>query len=252
MLRSLTAAFAFLTRLPVGGYPYSSDELRWSSAHFPLVGAALGTVMAAVMLLCARAGWGVAAAVAVCVGLLLTGALHEDGLADTADALGGSYDREQLFVILRDSRVGSFGAAALAIVLVLRVLLLSSLAGAAPLALLLTQSLARLPPVWMMALVPSVSPGEAKSRSVARAGGSQVAVASSWVALLFAGSVAGKLVEWRVVAGLIVVAAAVAAICGIRFVRRAGGLTGDFLGATEQVLECALLLTLALWRGGSP
>jgi adenosylcobinamide-GDP ribazoletransferase len=248
-IRALPAAFAFLTRLPVGGFPYSADELRWSSAHFPLVGALLGGALATVMMLCARAGPLAAAALAVSIGVLLTGALHEDGLADSADALGGASDRERLFVILRDSRIGSFGAAALCMVLVLRVALLAALGSAAPVALVLTHSLARLPPVWMMALLPSVSPEGAKSAAVARASGLQVAVASGWVALLFGGAFAGRFLEGSALATLLAVAAVTAATCASRFVRRAGGLTGDFLGATEQVLECALLLTLALWRG---
>jgi adenosylcobinamide-GDP ribazoletransferase len=248
-LRGLPAAFGFLTRLPVGGFPYTPDELRWSSAHFPLVGAVLGAALAAVMMLSARAGTVVAAALAVSAGMLLTGAFHEDGLADTADALGGATDRDKLFVILRDSRIGSFGAAALCMALLLRVALLSALARAAPLALVLTQSLARLPPVWMMALLPSVSPEGAKSSAIAGAGSAQVAVASGWVALLFGGAFAANLIEGSVLAGLLVVAFLTAAACAVRFLRRAGGLTGDFLGATEQVLECALLLTLALWRG---
>jgi len=116
-LRGLPAAFGFLTRLPVGGFPFSPDELRWSSAHFPLVGAVLGAALAAVMMLSARAGTVVAATLAVSAGMLLTGAFHEDGLADTADALGGATDRDKLFVILRDSRIGSFGAAALCMAL---------------------------------------------------------------------------------------------------------------------------------------
>ncbi len=181
--------------------------------------------------------------------MLLTGAFHEDGLADTADALGGASDRERLFAILRDSRIGSFGAAALCMALLLRVALLAALAGLAPLALLLTQALARLPPVWMMALLPSVSPGGGKTGAVARAGGPQVAVASGWIALLFGAAAALGLLDWRLLAGLPAVAGATAAACALRFMRRAGGLTGDFLGATEQVVECALLLTLALWRG---
>jgi adenosylcobinamide-GDP ribazoletransferase len=135
--------------------------------------------------------------------------------------------------------------------LLLRVALLSALASAAPLALVLTQSLARLPPVWMMALLPSVSPEGAKSSAIAGAGPSQVAVASGWVALLFGSAFAANLIEGRLLAGLLAVAALTAAACAVRFLRRAGGLTGDFLGATEQVLECALLLTLALWRGGN-
>src|SRR5205807_4485544 len=87
-VRGVPAAFAFLTRLPVGGFPYTLDELRWSSAHFPLVGAALGATLAGVMLISRHAGSVVAAALAVSVGMLLTGALHEDGLAATGVALG--------------------------------------------------------------------------------------------------------------------------------------------------------------------
>ena len=67
-LRGLPAAFAFLTRLPVGGFPYSPDELRWSSAHFPLVGAVLGAALAGVMVLSARAGTVVSATLAVSAG----------------------------------------------------------------------------------------------------------------------------------------------------------------------------------------
>jgi adenosylcobinamide-GDP ribazoletransferase len=249
-LRGLPAAFGFLTRLPVGGFPYTADELRWSSAHFPLVGAVLGGVLAAVMTSFARAGPVVAAALAICIGMLLTGAFHEDGLADTADALGGASDRDQLFRILRDSRIGSFGAAALCMVLVLRVALLSTLAAAAPVALVLTQTLARLPPVWMMALLPSVSPEGAKSAAVARPGGTQLAVATGWAALVLGGAIAARLLDWRSLTALIIVAVLTTAACGIHFIRRAGGWTGDFLGATEQVLECVLLLTLALRRGG--
>src|SRR5205823_6648041 len=176
---------------------------RWSSAHFPLVGAVLGSVLAGVMLVSARAGPVVSAALAVSAGMLLTGAFHEDGLADTADALGGASDREKLFVILRDSRIGSFGAAALCMALLLRVALLSALAGLAPLALLLTQALARLPPVWMMAILPSVSPEGAKSSAVVRAGAAQVAVASGWIALLFGAAAVTGFLDWRLLVGLL-------------------------------------------------
>jgi len=250
-LRAVPAAFAFLTRLPMGGWSSTPEDLRWCSAHFPLVGAVLGAVLGSVMLVSARAGPVVAAALAVCAAMLLTGAFHEDGLADTADALGGASDREKLFVILRDSRIGSFGAAALCMALLLRVALLSALAGLGPLALLLTQALARLPPVWMMALLPSVSPEGAKSTAVARAGAPQVAIASGWIALLFGAAATCRAFDWTLLVGLLAVAGLTAVACGIRFMRRAGGLTGDFLGATEQVVECALLLTLALWRGES-
>lgn len=246
--RSILAAFGFLTRVPVPGFPFSEEELRWSSAHFPLVGAALGLALAALHAALAPAGPGPASAAVLTASLLLTGAFHEDGLADTADALGGSFDRPKLFDILKDPRVGSFGAAALGASLLVRWSCLAALGPAAPAALILSQCMARLPPVWLMVALPYVST-EGKGKLVARAGAAQAAVASLWTA----GAVAA-LVAWGGLAAaalLPLAAAALAAtlLCAWRFVRRAGGLTGDFLGATEQVVEGVLLLTLASTRG---
>lgn len=250
-LRGIRAAVIFLTRVPVGGFPYGEEDLRWSSAWFPLVGALLGAAMAGVFLLAQRAGPLPAAALAVAIGMLLTGAFHEDGLADTADALGGAFDREKLFLILKDSRIGSFGGAALCIVLVLRVTLLGSLGAAAPLALILTQSLARVPPLWLMGAMPYVTQdGAAKSRTIARATGAQVTVATLTGSALLAALVWRGLVTVPEAAALFAAAAFCCVLCGYRFHVRAGGLTGDFLGATEQVCEVALLLVLAVSRGG--
>src|SRR5438045_786510 len=112
VVRGLRAAIVFLTRVPAGGFPYREPEWRWAPAWFPLVGAGVGAVAGGVAWLAAGAGSLVAGALAVIASLLVTGAFHEDGLADTADALGGAYDREKLFAILKDSRIGSFGGAA--------------------------------------------------------------------------------------------------------------------------------------------
>jgi adenosylcobinamide-GDP ribazoletransferase len=89
---------------------------------------------------------------------LVTGAFHEDGLADTADALGGAFDREKLFAILKDSRIGSFGATALILVLLLRIAALAKLGPMAAGGLLLGQTLSRTTPVWMMAALPYATP----------------------------------------------------------------------------------------------
>ncbi|HWL86801.1 MAG TPA: adenosylcobinamide-GDP ribazoletransferase, partial [Polyangiaceae bacterium] len=134
-IRGVRAAVTVLTRLPVGGFPYSDAEWRWSAAYFPLVGGALGVVLGGVWLLSVRAGFVVAAVIAVAASLLLTGAMHEDGLADTADALGGAADRERVLAILKDSRIGAFGSAALTVALLLRVALLARLGASAPIAL---------------------------------------------------------------------------------------------------------------------
>ena len=96
----------FLTRIPVGTLPGSETVWRWSSAWFPLVGALLGALLSLVWLGTLRAGEPVAACLVVTASLWITGAFHEDALADTADALGGASDREQISRILKDSRIG--------------------------------------------------------------------------------------------------------------------------------------------------
>ena len=248
-LRGGRAAAIFLTRVPLGGFPFSRDDWRWSSAYFPFIGLLLGCAQAAVFVGCAGAGPHVAATLAVIASLLLTGAFHEDGLADTADALGGAYTRERVFEILKDSRVGSFGASALVVVLLLRILLVARLDGLAPWAIIATQGASRLPPIWLMAVMPYVSAdAEAKSKLVARAGPAQTALATCFGAVAVAVAVYALHLSLRHAVSLTCVSLLVTTLCGWRFRVRLGGITGDFLGATQQVGECALLLTLVLCR----
>ncbi|MEM6370881.1 MAG: adenosylcobinamide-GDP ribazoletransferase [Myxococcota bacterium] len=239
----------FLTRIPVGGFPYRDADFRWSTAHFPLVGAFLGIILAGLSIVL-RPGLGpeATAASVVAASLLITGAFHEDGLADSADALGGAYDRHRLFEILKDSRVGTFGASALGLSFLLRTLLLARLDIGMAAGLVVVQSLARTPPIWMMGLLPYVTPDSAaRSRLVARAGPAQVLVATGW-----AGFVLG-VVAWSSgwtatrIATLVGALLVVTVLCSWRFRARAGGITGDFLGATEQVSEIVLLGVLA-WQ----
>ena len=102
-LRGFRAACLFLTRVPVAGGPYSDAEWRWSSGWFPAVGALIGLPMALVFYALLPLGAVFASVVVVSATMLLTGGFHEDGLADTADAMGGSFDRDRLFIILKDS-----------------------------------------------------------------------------------------------------------------------------------------------------
>lgn len=251
ILRGARAAATFLTRVPVGGFPYSDADWRWSSAWFPFVGAGLGAAQAAAWLLVERGGALVAATVVVALGLLLTGAFHEDGLADTADALGGAMDRARMFEILKDSRIGAFGAAALVVVLVLRIALLARLDAAAPIALVLTQCLSRAPALWLMLALPYVtSDAASRSRHVARARLPQVLLGSLWSLLALALACGAGALSAAEAAAMLAGVAAVTALCGHRFRARAGGVTGDFLGAAQQLADCAALLALALARGG--
>jgi len=247
ILRGARAAFVFLTRIPVGGFPYRPEDWRWSTAHFPLVGACLGAMLA-VSLAWLRGGLGITAAawIVLALSLLVTGAFHEDGLADTSDALGGAFDRDKLFVILKDSRIGSFGAVALIVALGAKIALLSRLDEAAPMALFVVSTLGRLYPIALMTVMPyATRPDEAKSRDVARAGVAQLALATLWTALALgiATFVLGLgLVE---LARAVVVSGIVTTLLAWRFHKRAGGITGDFLGTTEQLVEVAALAALA-------
>ncbi|WP_173402832.1 adenosylcobinamide-GDP ribazoletransferase, partial [Methylibium sp. T29] len=128
-LRVFFVALQFLTRLPVPHWVgHESKLLQRAVRHFPLVGALIGATGAAVALGALQL-WPatVAATLAVAATVWLTAAFHEDGLADTFDALLGAAPREKALAIMKDSRIGSYGAAALSLLLLLRVLLLAEL-----------------------------------------------------------------------------------------------------------------------------
>jgi len=245
-IRGLRAAFVFLTRIPVGGFPYSSEDWKWAVAHAPVVGAAVGLAAAAVDRALAPAGEFPAAVLAIGTTMLLTGAFHEDGLADTSDALGGASDRERVFAILKDSRIGTFGAAALVISVVARAALVAELGGHAAVALVLSGAVARVVPVWLMAALPYVTDEQsAKSRAVLRGGAVQVLVATLWGALAIGLATIRHEVGLGRASVLVAVMAGIGALTGWRYRRRVGGITGDFLGATEQIAEIAALVVLA-------
>lgn len=244
-LRGARAATVFLTRLPAGGHPFTAAEMAWAPVWFPAIGGAIGVVLAGLWLLAAQLGEVPAAAIAYTASLLLTGALHEDGLADTADALGGGRDRTRVLEILKDSRVGSFGALALIASFTLRIVLLAEVHRAAPLALILSQLLARLPPVWLLATVPYVTPRTtSKSAAVTRVSRPRAVLASVPPAIVLAALAASQ--ELHAVTALTALASlgALTIAAGALFRARAGGLTGDFLGATEQASEAVILMIL--------
>ena len=112
-LLALRASLTFLTRLPVGGFPYPQKTWEWISIWFPLVGLFLGALQAGIWLGLDGHSELTRALVAVAFGVIVTGGFHEDGLSDSADALGGGYDRASVLRILKDSRIGAFGALAL-------------------------------------------------------------------------------------------------------------------------------------------
>ena len=184
-LRHFLLALQFFTRIPVTGrlaawVGYSPAMLHASSAHFPGVGWVVGGVAALVMagalawLPAGPLGALVAAVLATIATVWITGAFHEDGLADTADGLGGGLTRERALEIMKDSRIGSYGTVALLLALVLKVALLALIAqrGAWPAAaaLLAAHALSRLAPLVVMRSLPYVSDAaHAKAKPIAEA-----------------------------------------------------------------------------------
>jgi adenosylcobinamide-GDP ribazoletransferase len=245
-LSGARAALAFLTRIPCGKQPASASALHWAPAWFPVVGYFLGFVACLVWVALERAGFMVAAVAAVAALALVTGAFHEDGLADTADALGGAFNREKLFAILKDSRIGSFGATALILVLLLRIAALAKLGPMAVGGLLLGQTLSRTTPVWMMAALPYATPAEsARSAQLMGVNIFHAVIASAFAGIAVCMLILGKLLPVQAILLALALAVIVAVVCGWRFHARAGGITGDFLGATQQLTDAAILVVLA-------
>lgn len=260
-VRHYLLAVQFFTRLPITGalaqwVGYSPDMLRASAAHFPAIGwvvGGAGAMLAAALLAALPAGHYaplVAVALSTVVTVLLTGALHEDGLADVADAFGGASDRERVLLIMKDSRVGAFGALALVLALLCKVALLALLAsagmGALCVALLLGHVLSRFWPLLVIRLLPHVGDAAgSKSKPLADA----ISVHSLLAATLWL-IPALALVGWTQGAMALIVPFLLSMLCWgalMRlFTRRLQGFTGDCLGATQQVCEIAVYLGLAL------
>ena len=241
-LRGFRAAIVFLTRLPAGGYPYRDQDQAWSLAWFPVVGALVGAVAAGAWLLAEPLGPWPSALVALVTSVLVTGAFHEDGLADSADALGGGIeDRARVLAILKDSRLGTYGTSALVLSFLLRASLLVELGPEHAWALVLVHGLARTPPTWVKVHTPYAT-GDASARSRNLQLGRPVHAAFAIAAgLALAAGMASEPME---LAWLVLVLVTVTVIV-VRYTRRrVGGHTGDFLGALEQLGELAVLMVL--------
>lgn len=249
-LRTPLSAVLFLTRVPcpawVGGDP---SHLARSTTYFPLVGALVGAIGAGVYALGAL-GWSplVAAVLAVAATVWMTGAFHEDALADACDGFGGGWERKQVLAIMKDSRIGSYGTVGVALVLLGRVSALSLLGAegteVAARALVAAHVLGRWSSLPLIRYLPYVSGEGARSRPFA----ASVTGARLTVGTLLTLAIVACMVTPRGVAAVVAVlagAAAVTLLAARYFRRRLGGMTGDCLGAANQLVELATYLVLA-------
>lgn len=241
-LRLCAAAFQMLTRLPVSNGPLQADWLARSAKYFPFVGIVVGGMAAAVLLL---AAWiwpmPIPALLAVAVAVLATGALHEDGLADTADAEGGQ-TRDRRLAIMKDPRVGSFGVLALVLVMGSKVAALSGLpADEAAATFVAAAAVSRALAAVVMSRATYAGDRDASRIDHGIEGPRPAEIA---LALLSALLPLLLLPVPQALTGLglaVITAAAVAA----RACRPLGGYTGDVLGAVVATSEAAFLLGAA-------
>jgi adenosylcobinamide-GDP ribazoletransferase len=236
--RLVAVAFQFLTRLPVPPIPVGPGDVGRASAAFPLVGLVVGGLVLGVWAATAPLlGTVVAAILAVATAVAVTGAFHEDGLADTFDGLWGGWEPQRRIEIMRDSRVGTYGACALVLSLALRVGLLAQLdLAAVARAVLVGHVVARAAILVQIRWLEPVSDRGHGAQVGEPVGPFGVGVAATVTAVTCGAAL-----------GAFAAAPLLAAMLGVAALRRAarrrlGGLTGDVLGATQQV---ALLLATA-------
>jgi adenosylcobinamide-GDP ribazoletransferase len=237
MTRRFFHALQFLTRLPAPHFDeFDAEALSRSAVWFPLIGIVIGGALAAAVWAGGNASSWIGGLFGLVVWVWITGGLHLDGLGDVADALGASHRSPERFLeVLRDPHIGAFGTMAIALQLIAKLVLLAEVSGqGAWLALVLIPAWARWGTLVWSVTVPPLAAGsgerfswQIKPPEVA-VQGLVLGLASAWLSpmLLVAPLVVGAIsLYWR---------------------RRLGGITGDCLGASIEVMETALLLSLAL------
>ncbi len=246
-MKRLLATIRFLTILPTpGGRSDTVDVLAGTIAFFPLIGVLIGAAaagLAVALWLLFAAAPPVASVLVVTALVAVSGGLHLDGLADTADGFFSSRPKERILEIMKDSHIGTFGTTAIFCVLALKVAALSGLPaadGAVWRAVFLMPLAGRCAMVVSMRILPSTTPGAGL--------GSVFCENGSTIGMLWALTVLGT-AGWLLLgnAGLLAGAAAVVVtlLFSAQCYRKIGGATGDTLGATCELAEAAVAVTLA-------
>lgn len=237
----LIVAFGLLTWLPL---PVATAWPRAATTTWawPLVGVVVGGLAGGVAALALAMGVpaGPSAALALILQALLTGGLHEDGLADAADGLYGGATPERRLEIMKDSRIGSHGALALGLVTLTRWSALAAIcaAGQPVAALVAAGAVSRTGMALVMAILPA-----ARRSGLSHGSGRPTAAMAGWT--LAAGLAVTALATGAATVPLVLAAAAVSAVIARTAMRRIGGQTGDILGTVQQLAEAATLVVLA-------
>lgn len=240
-LADLRAALGLLTRLPL---PYAAATPRGAAAAwaYPVAGMVIGAMAGMVAALSLFLGLtpAVAAALTLAAQAMLTGAMHEDGLADSADGLWGGWDKTRRLEIMKDSHIGSYGVLALILVTLARWSALTALlaTGSHFGAIIAVATLSRAPMAVLMAWLPNARSAGLSllvGRPTAKTAGSAAAIAIV-ICILLTG--------WQAF-GMVLFAGSVSLCLGLIARAKIGGQTGDILGASQQLAEAAALCTLA-------
>lgn len=236
MLNDLKVALAFLTRIPINHGPQIS--LRRSAALFPLIGAFIGLIGGLVFYLSsAILPPLVSASISILVTVAITGAFHLDGLADICDGLIGGWNREERLKILKDSRHGTYGVAAISLQLILQVCLLSALSPRDGLfTLIVLHTLSRLVPIFLM-LIPATSGHDGMGASVSREIGAREPLVGSLITVLLIAPIMG--LNFLLLSVILLLTLSIFALWVIR---KIGGMVGDAFGAGEQISETMILV----------
>ena len=248
-LDALHAAFSFLTRLPLPRREFREGSLADASFYFPLVGVVVGLIGAAVYML-AIPLWGapLACALTLAAMILATGGFHEDGLADSADGIGGGWSVEDKLRIMKDSRIGTYGALALILALLVKFAALTSIDPAAvPAALIIAHAAGRWTTLPMLKLCDYVGGESGTGKPLV----DNFSDNRLWAATAF-------LLALILVLSPATSMSAVMALAGVLLAsrwylqRKLGGVTGDTLGAVNQLTEIAVYLLFAAGNHATP
>ena len=240
----LLTAVQFLTRLRVPSAPCERDSLARAVKFFPIVGLLIGSGSVLLYLTLAPHLPSTIVALLIVVYLVaITGGLHEDGLADSADGFGGGWERETVLAIMRDSRIGTYGAAALALSLLARVLLIASLPRTQAAAWLIAAPI--LSRWTILPLSYFLPPAREHADKQIDGQGARIARlmtrGSLIVGSLFTVAIVLALLRFRAIAPILV-SIAVTLATALYYRHRIGGVTGDCFGATTQAAEIAVYL----------